>query len=308
MTGQVKAPVHPVRRDRQDARGREHPLLLALAFENPLDGGEHLAHGPVGQDQRPPGHPQADAERCLVGPAAADVADQCVHPAVRRLHHVVEVAAEQALAATGPVAGRHGHPRVRQQRRGQQATLQPGVLPGENLRLLQLALRLLQAPPFDRVADDPVQEQPVDLALDQVVLRSGADRRRAQMLVGQPGQDYHGDGGQLLVQPADAVQLMRVRQAKIEQHAADSGRQRGRLGQRPGAVGRDRSPGLEQELFDNKRVAVVVLDEQHLDMVRCGNSGRLGRRDIPGYHEFLIRYISQLLVPAPGGAGRVSIV
>ena len=44
-----------------------------------------------------------DAERGLVGPVAADVADDGVHGAARRLHRVEEVAAEQRAAAAGLV-------------------------------------------------------------------------------------------------------------------------------------------------------------------------------------------------------------
>ena len=61
-----------------------------------------------------------------------------------------------------------------------------------DLRRLEVPLSFLRAPPLHRVTDDPVQHVPGDLALDQVVLRSGPDRLLPQVLVGVPGQHDHG--------------------------------------------------------------------------------------------------------------------
>ena len=235
---------------------------------------------PPGQDHCAPGHPQADAERRLFGPAAAHVADQSVHPAVGRLHQVVEVPAEQGLPAAGPVPAGHGQPGIGQQRRRQQPALQPGVLPREDLGLTELALDLLAAAAFHRVPDHPVQQRPVDLALDQIVLRPGADRLLAQVLVGPPGQHDDGDLRQVLVQPAHPLQLPGIRQAEVEQDAGRLRQQRPGLGHRPRPAQGDRGPGFQQKFLDQQGVAVVVLDQQHLHPARRTSRGRIGLRDI----------------------------
>ena len=118
-----------------------------------------------------------------------------MHPAVGRLDHVVEVPAEQVLLPAGMAARRHAQPSVGQQRRRQQAALQPGVLLGQDLRDTQLTLGFLRATPLDRVPDHAVQHGPGDLALDQVVLRSGPHRLLAEVLAGLPGQHDYGHLG-----------------------------------------------------------------------------------------------------------------
>ena len=133
------------------------------------------------EHQRPPRDPQADAERGGVGPVAGDVADHGVHGAVVVLHGVVEVAAQQRAPAARAVVRGQLQLRVADQRRRQQAALQAGVLLGVQPRDLELLARLVGAPALDRVADRARQPLPVDLALDQVVLRARGDglRRRA---------------------------------------------------------------------------------------------------------------------------------
>ena len=182
----------PVRLHRGHAQRGEHGVVLPLVLEQLAERGQDLLGGPAGQHHGAPRHPQADAERGLGRAAAADVADEGVHPAIRGLDHVVEVPAEQMVLAAGQAACRHAQPRVRQQRRGQQATLQPGVLLGQDLRHVQRPLCLLRAPPLDRVPDDPVQHVPGDLALDQVILGAGPDRLFPQVLARLAGE--HDDG------------------------------------------------------------------------------------------------------------------
>ena len=63
--------------------------------------GSDLVRRHAGEHERAPRDPQRDADRRLVGPVPADVADHGVHGAVRHLDRVVEVAAEQRPAATG---------------------------------------------------------------------------------------------------------------------------------------------------------------------------------------------------------------
>ena len=192
-------------------------------LEQLVEGGQDLVGGPAGQHQRAPGHPQADAEGGLGRAAPAHVADERVHPAVGRLDHVVEVPAEQVLLAAGQAARRHAQPRVGQQRRGQQAALQPRVLLGLDLGHAQFSLGLLGPAPLDRVADHAVQHVPGDLALDQVILSSRPDRLLAQVLVRLSGQH---DDGRLRLEPQQlpqSLQALRVRQAEVEQHARGLG-------------------------------------------------------------------------------------
>ena len=103
-----------------------------------------------------PRHPQADAECGLSRAAAADISDEGVHPAVRGLDHVVEIATEQVVLAAGQAARRYAEPGVGQQRRREQAALEPDVLLGVELRHLQLTLRFFGPLAFHRVPDDPV--------------------------------------------------------------------------------------------------------------------------------------------------------
>ena len=82
----------------------EHVLGVALDERaRPAAGARTSVGGHAGEHQRAPGDPQADAERRLVGPVAADVADHRVDGAVGHLDRVEEVAAEQRAAAAGPV-------------------------------------------------------------------------------------------------------------------------------------------------------------------------------------------------------------
>ena len=118
------------------------------------------------------------------GPVAGDVADHGVDGAVGDLHRVVEVAAEQRapaaravvrgqLAAAGSVTSGAGS-RPRSRRAFSSAC---------SARDLELLARLVRAPALDRVAHGARQALPVDLALDQVVLRARGDGLDAAPLV-----------------------------------------------------------------------------------------------------------------------------
>ena len=216
MPGQVQATVRAVRGDRQHADRGEQPVVLTLILERLLYGGQDLAHGAPGEHHGPPGDPEADSERRLVRPAAADIADHGVHPAVRRLDHVVEVAAEQHLLTAGPVTGGYRQSRVRQQRRRQQAAFEPGVLRRVQPGLAELALGLFGAAAFDRVTHYSLQQEPVYLALDQVVLCARGDGFLTEVLVGDTGENHHGQLGPCLLQPPDALQAARVGELQVE--------------------------------------------------------------------------------------------
>ena len=96
------------------------------------------------------------------------------------LHGVVEVAAEQRAPAARAVVRGQLQLGVGDQRRRQQPALEAGVLLGVQPRDLELLARLVGAPALDRVAHRAGQALPVDLALDEVVLRAGARRPRCR--------------------------------------------------------------------------------------------------------------------------------
>ena len=159
---------------------RGEPLVVAaLGQQHLLDAAQHLGRREPGEHQRPPGDAQRDPERRLVGTVAAHVADQQVH-AGRRLHDVVEVAAEQGPLAAGSVERRQLELLGVHQRAGQQAALQAGVLLGPQLGGDQLALVGGGPSALDRVAQRALEARAVDLALDEEVLRAGGQCLRAR--------------------------------------------------------------------------------------------------------------------------------
>ena len=236
-------------------------------LEQLAERGEYLVSRAAGQHQRPPGHSQADAERGFGRASPADVADEGVHPAVAALHHIVEVSAEQHVLAAGQAARGHAEPRVGQQRRRQQATLKPGIFLGVDLRRVEFPLGLLGPSAFHRIPDHPVQHVPGDLALDQVVLRAGPDRPLPQVLIGLTGQ--HDDGGIRveLEQFPEAVQAARVRQSQIEQDAGRVGDQGLGLGEGPRPLHDHRGSDFKEQFLYQQGIAVIVLDEQDLNLV-----------------------------------------
>ena len=167
--------VPPIGRDRDHAERGEHPREVALDLVHDLQRRQHVVHRVAAEHERAPGDPQADAERGGVGPVAGDVADHGVDGAVGHLHRVVEVAAQQRAPAARAVVRGQLQRGIADQRGRQQAALEAGVLLGVQACDLELLARLVRAPALDRVADRARQSLPVDLALDQVVLRA---RRR----------------------------------------------------------------------------------------------------------------------------------
>src|SRR5215469_13398369 len=159
--------------DGQRCDGGEYLGLEAFADEHVLQAVENLAWLVAGQHKRSPGHPQAYAERSFVGPVAAHVADECVQRTVAQLDKVIEVAAKQRLVPARPVAQRMVEAGIVKYRNRKQSPLEPGVLGLADLRLPELAGRLVRPLAFDRVPNAPAEGCAVDLALDQVVLRAG---------------------------------------------------------------------------------------------------------------------------------------
>ena len=131
---------------------------------------------------------------------------------------------------------------------------------------LELLPRLVGAPALDRVAHRPREALPVDLALDQVVLRAGGHGLRAAHLVVEAREDEHRQLHALGLELVQRGQAMRVGQVEVEQDAVDLLEVLApRLGERVGADELDVRTADREELLDEQRVAVVVLDEQDPD-------------------------------------------
>ena len=236
---------------------------MALDLEHVLEVGEQLAGRHAGEHERAPGDAQRDAERRLVGPVAADVADDGVDGPARHLHRVEEVAAEQRAAAARLVVGDERERRVGHERLGQQAALQPRVLARLELRDRELLLGQLRAAALDRVAERAREQDAARGALDQVVLRARADRLDAAALVVEAGEHEHGEVGRELAQLVQAVEALRVGQVEVEQDAVEALEPgRGGLAERAPALHVHARARELELLLDDHGVAVVVLDEQ----------------------------------------------
>ena len=210
----------PVRAEDQVSEGGEEVLVFPLGHQQLLEQAHQRRRGPARQDQGPPGHPQADPDSRLGRAVPADVTDDRVHDAVRRLDHVVEVAAEQGIGPAGTVPGDHLERAGADQRGGQQRPLQPGVLLRPQRAALQRRRRLLHVLALGGVADGPAEDVRRRLALDQVVLGAGGDRGEPGALLGEPGQHHHRRarrGGEHL---GDRLQPLHVGQVQVEQDAA----------------------------------------------------------------------------------------
>ena len=132
------APSTVVERAQGDGRGGgEQRPVVALAHQHLLQLGQQLRLVDAGQHQRAPRHPQQRAERGLVGPVPADVADDRVHRPGRAEHGVEEVAADHRAGAAGAVEGAGADRAAGQERRRQQPALQAHRLRGGQLLLAQ---------------------------------------------------------------------------------------------------------------------------------------------------------------------------
>ena len=285
-----------VRGEGQVSQRREHLLAHALGHEHLLDQLDHGGHPRPGQDEGPPGDPQADPDGRLGRAVAGDVADHRVDGTVGGLDNVVEVAAEQRLVPAWLVAGHYLHPVGAQQRRRQEPALQPRVLFGSQRADLQCGRRLLGVLALGGVADRPAEDVRRGLSLDQVVLRARRDGREPGALLGKPGQHHDrraGGGGQHL---GDGLQALGVGQAQVQQDAAGdaiAAEHPLRLSQRrcPGQGRPDAAVG--QEFLDQDDVPRVVLDQQQ----------RLGVTQ-PGRAQLLRRALSRRVSGRRAGGGR----
>ena len=222
----------------------------------------------AGQHQRAPGDAQADAQRGLVRPVPADVADQRVHGAVGGLDHVVEVAAEQRPPPPGPVAGRDSDRRSsRRAARGSRPRSSRVFSSACAARTRAGSARRSSARcARSRSGSARASSVAVDLALDQVVLGAGGDRldargarRRGRSAPARAavGAAARAPGAA----PSSPVASGSPRSSSTQSTPAE-------LGARASASERtrvdlDRARRSASSSCDQERVAVVVLDEQH---------------------------------------------
>ena len=101
--------------------------------------------------------------------------------------------------------------------------------------LLELAQRVRVPLALDGVADRAREQAGLDLALDEVVLRSGLHGGEAQRVVLGGGEHEHGHGGERRAQVLHAGHAVGVGKAHVEEHGVDAaGGQAGeRAGQAP---------------------------------------------------------------------------
>ncbi len=254
-----------VGREDQGGDGGEHVGVRALGDEDLLQQRDLLGLGRTAQDGGTPGHPQADAERGLGRAVPGDIADHRVHGAVRGLHDVVEVPAEEPVDPSRLVPGTGVEPVVPQQRDGQQTALQAGVLLGDQPVGAQGRRCPFHFLALEGVADRAREDLGAETPLDQVVLGAAGDRAEPGPRVLQAGQDDDRGLAVRLQDLAHRVQPVDVGEVQIEEHADRRGggvQESAGLGQRlaPGEGGVQLAVG--EHLLDEQRVTRVVLDQQ----------------------------------------------
>jgi len=80
------------------------------------------------------------------------------------------------------------------------------------------------------------------------------------------------------------LQLVRIGEVQVEEHAGRRGQQWLCLGDRPHPVKRDGGSRFHQEFLDEKGVPIIVLDQQHLHLAGNGRRGRdPGLRGVPSH-------------------------
>ena len=179
------------------------------------------------------------------------------------LDDVKEVAAEDLAPVAGAVGADDRDPRVVDERVRYQAALHARVLGALDAEYRELALEALGELALDRMADSARETRAADRALDQVVLRAGAERLDPTLLVGIAGQHDDRHLGIRLSEPADGFDPERVGESEVEQDAVGRTEPALGLAKLSGAVDPQDRPGLDQQLGHDRRVAVIVLDQQH---------------------------------------------
>lgn len=231
-----------------------------------------LALRDTGEYGRAPRDPETDPQGRLRGPVPRHVTDHRVDGAVRGLHHVVEVAAQEPVRASCLVARGHQEAVVQQQRDRQQGPLQAGVLLGDQLTGAHGRRRPLGVLALEGVPDRAAQHLGVDPPLDQVVL--GALRHRGQPGLGlvETRQDDDGRVRGRLDELADGVEAVDIGEMQIQQDADR------------GAAAEQEPPGLRHRLAPRERGVELAVGEHLLDqqcVPRVVLDEEQGRVDVP---------------------------
>ncbi len=220
MTGPDRGDARAVGRDLKTEHRREDTGAGPFGVQYPLELAHQFGTPHAGECQCPPSDPQRRAQGRLVGPVPGDVPDQDMDDPVRRLHDVVEVATQQRVLATRPIPGDNldtGF--VQQQRGGQQAAFQQGVLAGPKLTRVQIRGDDLDPLALDRVKHCAAQHFGFDASLDQIILRPGRDRGSPEVLVVQTGQHHDRNRRVAFRDAVQSVHAVGVRQVQIQQYA-----------------------------------------------------------------------------------------
>lgn len=269
--------------DVDGAERREDLLALPLVLQDLLEGGEQLVAAEPGQGQGPPRDAQFHAERRLVGAVPADVADHHVDGAVGRTDRVVEVPAEQRAAAARSVVGREAQIGAFEQRCGEQAAFEAGVLLGAQGGLGEPPLGDVGALALDGVPDGAAEQPAVEFVAEEVVLGAHPYRRGGQLGVVLRGEGEDGvarGDPQDVLEGGEPVRLRRVPggaglaaggQGEVQQDAVDVVREEpARLGQVAGGADPYPRSGRGREFGDGEGARRVVLDHQEGEVGAVG--------------------------------------
>ncbi len=117
---------------------------------------------------------------------------------------------------------------------------------------------------LNRVKECATQHLRFHAPLDQVVLRAGGDRGNPEVLIVQSGQHDDRDGRIMFGDAIQRVDSAGVGQVQVQEHAVGTGGCQCalRVGHRLRPHHIDIGDRLTDQLFDQHRIAAVVLDEQ----------------------------------------------
>jgi hypothetical protein len=178
------------------------------------------------------------------------------------------------LLATRAVAGADEQRAIVEDRHRQQPALEARGLLGQDLGRAQPLADAVGLAALDGVEDRPPQAVAVDAALHEVVLGAGGDRLDAALVVAVAGEHEVRDVRGRLAQALERVEPAGIGQPEIQQDAVErlAAQELESFGERLRPVHADRGRLLAQELRDQERVAVVVLDHEHANELARGQA------------------------------------
>lgn len=270
MPGPDRGDQRPFRGDREAEHRREDAPARPFGTQHPFELVHPFRSPQPGEGQSAPRDAQRHTERRLVRTVSRHIADHHVYGSVRRLHEVVEVAAEQGVLAAGAVLGDDLDARiVEQQRRREQTPLQSRVLPRPKLTRLQIDRGQFGTFTLDRIEHRPAQHLGIHPVLDEIVLSTGRHRRHPDVFVVETRQHHDRDGPVVAGDPVDTVDAVSVVQVQVQQDAV---RTRNRdlmfgLGHRFGPEHLDVETRVRDHLFHQDRVGAIVLHQEQRQRV-----------------------------------------